>query len=480
MTAPIQYAQSGDVNVAYQITGDGPFDLVLVAGFFSHLEIGWEHPDLARFLERLGSFARLIRFDKRGTGLSDRTVGLPDLETRMDDVRAVMDAAGSSEAALFGYSEGGPMSVLFAASYPHRTRALVLYGSYAKRLRSDDYPWAPTWEERVATANELEQNWGENVDLSTMIPDADEATTAWFQRLGRASLSPAAARDLILMNAKVDVRELLSAVHCPTLVLHRTGDRDSRVDEGRYIAERIPGSRFVELPGDSHVPWVDMDPMLDEVEEFLTGTRPTPMSSRMLATLLFTDIVGSTDRVSAVGDAAWASLLERHHALVRRELSLFGGVEADTAGDGFFALFDGPARAIRCGGRDPRGSARHRARCQGRSAHRRGGAGRRWTSRNRSASRGSGACGSRAWRGHGLPNDARSRRRLRTRVRGPRHPRAERNPGGAQALCSALVLYARVVTVTRSARLISWIAARIEATRSSSPEAISPASRHNS
>ena len=347
MTAPIRYAQSGDVNVAYQVTGDGPFDLVLVAGFFSHLEIGWEHPDLARFFERLGSFARLIRFDKRGTGLSDRTVGLPDLETRMDDVRTVMDAAGSSEAALFGYSEGGPMSVLFAASYPQRTRALVLYGSYAKRLRSDDYPWAPTWEERVATANELEQNWGENVDLSTMIPDADEATSAWFQRLGRASLSPAAARDLILMNAKVDVRELLPAVHCPTLVLHRTGDRDSRVEEGRYIAERIPGSRFVELPGDSHVPWVDMDPMLDEVEEFLTGTRPAPMSSRILATLLFTDIVGSTDRVTAVGDAAWASLLERHHGLVRRELSRFGGVEADTAGDGFFALFDGPARAIR-------------------------------------------------------------------------------------------------------------------------------------
>ena len=347
MTAPIRYARSGEVNIAYQVTGDGPFDLVLVPGFFSHLEIDWEHPVHARFLERLGSFARLIRFDKRGTGLSDRGVGLPDLETRMDDVRAVLDAVGSEQAALFGYSEGGPMSILFAATYPERTRALVLYGTYSKRLRSEDYSWAPTWEDRLAVSRELEESWGENVDLSTMIPNADAAESAWFHRRGRASLSPAGARDLILMNAKVDVRDVLPAVHCPTLVLHRTGDLDSQVDEGRYVAERIPGARFVELPGDVHVPWVDMHPLLDEVEEFLTGTRPSPISNRILATILFTDIVGSTDRVAALGDAAWASLLERHHTTVRRELSLFGGVEVDTAGDGFLALFDGPARAIR-------------------------------------------------------------------------------------------------------------------------------------
>ena len=289
MTSPIRYARSGDVNVAYQVTGDGPFDLVLVPGFFSHLEIDWEHPEHARFLDRLGSFARLIRFDKRGTGLSDRGVGLPDLETRMDDVRAVMDAAGSEQAALFGYSEGGPMCILFAATYPERTRALVLYGAYAKRLRSEDYPWAATSEERAASARELEETWGENVDISTMIPNADPAESAWFQRRGRASLSPAGARDLILMNSKADVRELLPSVQSPTLVLHRSGDLDSRVEEGRYIAERIPGARFVELPGDVHVPWVDMDPMLDEVEEFLTGMRPTPTSSRILATILFTE-----------------------------------------------------------------------------------------------------------------------------------------------------------------------------------------------
>jgi class 3 adenylate cyclase len=349
MTTPIRYARSGEVNIAYQVTGDGPFDLVLVPGFFSHLEVDWEDPEMTRFFERLGSFSRLIRFDKRGTGLSDRAVGLPDLETRMDDVRAVMDAAGSDVAALFGYSEGGPMSALFAASYPGRTRALVLYGCYARRLWSDDYPWAPTWEERVRVAQELEASWGENVDISTMIPRADAATAARFARRARASLSPAAARDLILMNSKVDVRDVLPTIQSPTLVLHRSGDRDSRVDEGRYLAGRIPGARFVELPGDVHVPWIGMDDILAEVEEFLTGVRPAAASRRELATILFTDLVGSTDRARELGDAAWSSLLREHNAAVRRELERYGGVEVDTAGDGFLALFDGPARAIRCG-----------------------------------------------------------------------------------------------------------------------------------
>jgi pimeloyl-ACP methyl ester carboxylesterase len=349
VTAPISYARSGDVNIAYQVTGEGQLDLVLVPGFFSHLEIDWEHPEQARFLERLASFSRLIRFDKRGTGLSDRTVGLPDFETRMDDVRAVMDATGSEQAALFGYSEGGPMCVLFAAAYPERTRALVLYGTYAKRTRSEDYPWAPTWEERVATAHELEETWGENVDLSTMIPNADPAVAAWFQRRGRAALSPSAARDLILMNSKADVRDALPTVQCPTLVLHRVGDLDSKVDEGRYIASRIPGARFVELTGDEHVPFVRMEEILAEVEEFLTGVRPVEFGRRVLATVLFTDLVGSTERVRELGDAMWGSLLARHHEAVRRQLSLFGGEEIDTAGDGFLALFDGPARAIRSG-----------------------------------------------------------------------------------------------------------------------------------
>jgi class 3 adenylate cyclase len=323
---------------------------VFIPGFFSHLEIDREHPGNARILERLESFARLIRFDKRGTGLSDRGVGLPDFETRMDDVRAVMDAAGSERAALFGYSEGGPMSVLFAATYPHRTRALVLYGTYAKRCHPDaDYPWAPTWEQRVEVASELEATWGENVDISNMAPHADQALVAWLQRRGRASLSPAGARDLILMNSQADVRDLLGSVQCPTLVLHRTGDLDAASDEGRYIARRIPGARFVELPGEDHVPFIDPDQILDEVEEFLTGARPAPASDRVLASVLFTDLVGSTERARALGDTAWAQLVASHDEAVRRELRRFAGEEIDTAGDGFLVLFDGPARAIRCG-----------------------------------------------------------------------------------------------------------------------------------
>jgi class 3 adenylate cyclase len=349
VSEPIRYTKSGDVNIAYQVTGDGPFDLVFVPGFFSHLEIDREHPSSAHIFERLGSFARLICFDKRGTGLSDRGVGLPDFETRMDDIRAVMDAAGSESAALFGYSEGGPMCMLFAATFPHRVRALVLYGTYAKRSHPDeDYPWAPTWDERLRVAHELEQTWGEDVDTSTMWPSADAAGAAWFQRRGRASLSPAGARDLILMNSQADVRELLGSVQCPTLVLHRTGDRDSRVEEGRYIAEHIRDARFVELEGDDHVPFVDPDQILDEVEEFLTGARPAPASDRVLATILFTDLVGSTARAGSLGDAAWAELIQAHNAAVRRELARFSGEEIDTAGDGFLALFDGPARAIRC------------------------------------------------------------------------------------------------------------------------------------
>jgi pimeloyl-ACP methyl ester carboxylesterase len=347
-TAPVQYARSGDVNIAYQVTGDGSFDLVLIHGFFSHLEIDWELPASRYINDRLGSFARLIRFDKRGTGLSDRNVGLPDLESRMDDVRAVMDAVGSESAALFGYSEGGPLCSLFAATYPERVRALVLYGTYAKRRDpDDDYPWAPTWDERVAIAAEFEETWGSNVDLGTMWPEPEEAEAEWFHRRGRASLSPAGARDLILMNSQIDVRDVLPTIQCPTLVLHRSGDRDARLDEGRYIARRIPGARFVELPGADHTLVADPRVVLDEVEEFLTGVRPKPSTDRVLATILFTDLVGSTQRATEMGDAAWAELLGRHDAATRVELQRFDGEEIDTAGDGFLAVFDGPARAIR-------------------------------------------------------------------------------------------------------------------------------------
>ncbi|HET7856418.1 MAG TPA: adenylate/guanylate cyclase domain-containing protein [Gaiellaceae bacterium] len=345
----IRYAKSGEVNIAYRVLGDGPLDLVLVHGFISHLELDWEEPRMARFLERLASFSRLILFDKRGTGLSDRPGGLPDLETRMDDVRAVMDAVGSEQAALFGYSEGGPMSCLFAATHPERTSALVLYGTYAKRRDPDeDYPWAATWEERQAYAAEMERDWGTEADLGTMIPNADAATRRWWAARTRASASPGAARDLILMNSQIDIRPVLPAISAPTLVLHRHGDRDSRPEEGRYIAERIPGARFVELAGDVHHPMVDSDQILDEVEEFLTGRRPAAEPDRVLATVLFTDIVGSTERAASLGDRRWRELIDRHDALVRHELQRFQGREVDSTGDGFLATFDGPARAIRC------------------------------------------------------------------------------------------------------------------------------------
>jgi pimeloyl-ACP methyl ester carboxylesterase len=346
-----RYAKSGDVNIAYQVVGDGPLDLVLVPGFVSHLENDWDEPRSARFLERLASFCRLIRFDKRGTGLSDRPGGLPDLETRMDDVRAVMDAVESERASLFGYSEGGPMCALFAATYPGRTAALILYGTYAKRRDPDaDYPWAPSFEQRLAYAEEVERTWGDESDLGTMAPNADPEMIRWWRARARASASPGAARDLVLMNSEIDVRAVLPAITAPALVLHRSGDRDSRVEEGRYIADHLRDARFVELPGDDHVPWLDSDEVLDEVEEFLTGVRRGPDHDRVLVTVLFTDIVGSTDRATELGDRPWRDLLERHNAIVRRQLERFRGREIDTAGDGFLAIFDGPGRAVRAAG----------------------------------------------------------------------------------------------------------------------------------
>jgi pimeloyl-ACP methyl ester carboxylesterase len=350
MPPETHYAKSGDVNIAYQVVGDGPLDLVLVHGFVSHLELDWDEPRMAHFLRRLASFSRLILFDKRGTGLSDRPGGLPDLETRMDDVRAVMDSAGSEHAALFGYSEGGPMCCLFAATYPERTSSLVLYASYAKRQDpDDDYPWAATSAERRAHAEEIERDWGVDAHLGSMAPNADAALRTWWARRSRAAASPGAARDLILMNSQIDVRAVLPTIAVPTLVLHRTGDRDSRPEEGRYVASHIPGARFVELPGEDHFVSINADEMLDEVEEFLTGTRPAREPDRVLATVLFTDIVGSSQRAAELGDRAWRELLAGHHAAVRHQLERYHGREIDTSGDGFLATFDGPARAVRCG-----------------------------------------------------------------------------------------------------------------------------------
>ncbi|HYU61387.1 MAG TPA: alpha/beta fold hydrolase [Solirubrobacterales bacterium] len=269
---PVRYARSGDLNIAYQISGAGPLDLVLVSGFISHLEKDWEDTRHAHFLDRLASFSRLIRFDKRGTGLSDRPGDLPDLETRMDDVRAVMDAAGSERAVLFGYSEGGPMSLLFAATYPERVSALVLYGAFAARTPSEDYPWATAPAERAVYGEQIEREWGWEADMHHMCPNADRAMARWWGARARAAASPGAARALIAMNSTVDVRHVLPAIRAPTLVLHRTGDLDTRVEEGRYMAERIPGARFVELAGEDHFVAIEPDQILDEVERFLLSS----------------------------------------------------------------------------------------------------------------------------------------------------------------------------------------------------------------
>jgi pimeloyl-ACP methyl ester carboxylesterase len=345
-----RYTKSGDVNIAYQVVGDGPLDLVYVPGWISNIELMWEEPSHAQLLRRLASFSRLILFDKRGTGLSDPVPleRLPTLEQRMDDVRAVMDAAGSERAALFGSSEGGLMSVLFAATYPERTRALIALAIYAKRLWSPDYPWAPTPEARAAEIESIERNWGGEMDISELAPSADEAFKRRAVAYLRRSASPGAAVALLRMNSQIDVREVLPTISVPTLVLQRVGDRDVKVEEGRWIAAQVPGAKYVELPGDEHLIWAgDVDAVIDEVEEFLTGSRPVPEPDRMLATVLFTDIVSSTQHASALGDRRWGEVLEDHHAIVRRELERFRGREIDTAGDGFFATFDGPARAVR-------------------------------------------------------------------------------------------------------------------------------------
>ena len=348
-----QYAKSGDVNIAYQVVGDGPNDLVLVPGAVSHVEFTWENPLIAHFYKRLASFSRLILFDKRGTGLSDR-VRDPEahtLEQRMDDVRAVMDAAGSERATLLGISEGGPMAMLFAATYPRRVSALVLYGTFATRVIDADHPWGwpvEGFEERLP---EYEKNWGRSAQLTVTAPSLanDPWANEWWAKFERLGASPGAAVALRRMNRGIDVRAVLSTIQVPTLVAHRIDDLVSNVAEGRYLAGHIRGAKLVELPGGDHLYSAgDSDAIVDEIEEFLTGVRPGPEPDRVLATVLFTDIVGSTERADALGDRRWAQVLEEDHALVRRELDRHQGHEVDTAGDGFLATFDGPARAIRC------------------------------------------------------------------------------------------------------------------------------------
>jgi pimeloyl-ACP methyl ester carboxylesterase len=334
------------------VIGEGDLDLLWIAGFVSNVELAWKEPLLARYLNRLARFSRLIMFDKRGTGLSDRVPRdeLPSLEERMDDVLAVLEAAGSERAAVMGHSEGGSLAVLYAATYPDRVVALVTTGIFAKRRWSPDYPWAERPEERDRYIEGLEQRWGSDSDIERIAPSAarDPAFAKRLATYFRQSASPGDAAALLRMNTDIDVRAVLPTIRVPTLILHRTGDLDSNVEEGRWIAGQIPGAKFVELPGDDHLPWVgDEDSVLDEVERFLTGRLTPAEPDRVLATILVTDIVGSTERAAELGDRAWKELLEKHHAIVREQLRTFRGEEVDTAGDGFLATFDGPGRAIR-------------------------------------------------------------------------------------------------------------------------------------
>jgi pimeloyl-ACP methyl ester carboxylesterase/plasmid stabilization system protein ParE len=354
-TPPTQYAKSGDASIAYQVVSDGPIDLVLVLGFATHLELQWESPPFARFFERISSFSRLIIFDKRGTGLSDPVTEAPTLEQRIDDVRAVMDAAGSERAALFGISEGGPMSVLFAATHPDRVTALVLHGAMGRTTEAPEYPWAsPAEALRESAAEFIVPYWGQQAEgmVELFAPSlADDPEAVEFTaRMERSAASPGMVQQIFEMFLDIDVRAILPTIHVPTLVLHRRADRVVNWRAGKELAAQIPGARYVELPGMDHLPWAgDTEAVLGEIEEFLTGTHSVPEPERVLATVMFTDIVGSTQRAAELGDARWRELLAAHQAAVRRELTRFRGREVKTLGDGSLATFDGPARAIRCG-----------------------------------------------------------------------------------------------------------------------------------
>jgi class 3 adenylate cyclase len=348
-----RYTKSGDVHIAYQVLGEGPFDLVAIPPWMSNIELLWENPLLAASFRRLASFSRLIRFDKRGTGLSDRVSGAPPLEERMDDVRAVMDAVGSERAAILGASEGGAMSLLFAATYPERVFALALVSAAAPRYAwAPDFPWGTTPEELEREIALIEQFWGTEEWTRAEYPNLPPDRRQWFARTQRLSGSPGAAIALKRMNAQIDVRPVLSSIHVPTLVLHRQ-EEELDIEMARWTAAHIPGARLIELPGADHfaLSGSDRERVIDELEAFFKDAwaRDEPEEpDRVLATVLFTDIVGSTEKLTELGDARWRELVGEHHARVRRELSRFRGRELDTAGDGFFASFDGPARAIRC------------------------------------------------------------------------------------------------------------------------------------
>ena len=347
----VRFARSGEVDIAYHVLGDGPVDLVYVEGAYTHLEVAWELPQYRRFCERLAEFARLIRFDKRGMGMSDRVPGASTLEERMDDIRAVMDAVGSERAAIIGESEGGPLSMLFAAAHPERTVGLILQGAEVRERRDDEWPWGEATEEEFeAYIASIPASWGQGRGLEHFVPSVGDVEwgRAWLSRLAKNALTPAGWAAFARMAFEIDVRHVAPAIKVPTLVVHATEDRICHVENARFLARTIPHARYVELPGGDHVPWFDPDETIAEIRQFLTGRREATTPDRVLATVLFTDVVGSTARAVELGDRRWRDLVEQHHAAVRRELGRYDGSEMDTAGDGFFATFDGPARAIRC------------------------------------------------------------------------------------------------------------------------------------
>lgn len=347
MLPTTRYAKSGDVHVAYQLFGGGSVDLVLVPGFISQIENYWDEPAFARWLNRLGSFSRVIMFDKRGTGLSDRVSELPGMDQRMDDVRAVMDAVGIERAAVMGISEGGSLASLFAAHHPARCQALILYGAFA-RFTS----WFPTEEALEGLFHYIDNNWGSGASLPMFAPSKadDAAFQQWWGKFERLGANPSAAMAIMRLNSQIDITNVLPTIHVPTLVIHRTGDVTVNVEGGRTLANQIPNARLFELPGTDHIPFVgdNVDEILQEIEAFLTGEKSAPIFDRVLATVLFTDIVDSTAHAESLGDRPWHDLLDAHNKTVRRELARFRGKEVKLLGDGFLATFDGPARAIRC------------------------------------------------------------------------------------------------------------------------------------
>ena len=353
MAPETRYAKSGDIHIAYQVFGDGPVDLVLATEFWHSIEVQWDQVELAAFLDRLGSFARVISFDQRGSGVSDPVsmLELTSLDLWMDDINVVMDEVGAESAVLYGIGGGGTMSMLFAAMHPHRVSGLVLVNSFPRLLRADDYPWgrAPELEEEVLDV--MRTGWGRGVFLDLIAPSrvGDEEFRQWWARYQRVGASPGTVLSMRQMFNQIDVRDVLPSIRAPTLILHRTQTPFYRVEHGRYLAEHIPGARLVEVPGADHFSFLgDPEPILRETEIFVAGIVAPPEPDRLLSTVLFTDIVGSTKLAAEIGDRRWREVLEEQRALVRKELARHQGREIDTAGDGFFATFDGPGRAVRC------------------------------------------------------------------------------------------------------------------------------------